>query len=144
MLARMLILITLFGFVLFPVMAEEKNANKGTPESVEGIETISADQLAEMLITIDNLIVIDARIKKGRVKGYIDSSIHLPDVKTNCDSLSKIITDKNQKVVFYCSSSKCGRSLNAVTIAQTCNYRNLYWFRGGFKDWKNNGYPFVK
>lgn len=114
------------------------------PTVLSGVTTISAETLATMLSEDPGLLVIDARIDRRRNKGYIDGSIHLPDVETNCESLAKIIPSKSTKIIFYCSSSECGRSMNAVTQAQKCHYTNLYWFRGGFKDWKNSGYPYVK
>ena len=123
---------------------EPQKKEKIIPEKIDGVMTISADELASMLASDPNLHVFDARISKGRKKGYIEGSIHLSDINTNCESLAKIAPVKQDKVVFYCSSSKCGRSLNAVTIAQKCNYKNLYWFRGGFKEWKRKKYPYKK
>lgn len=85
-----------------------------------------------------------ARINKGRKKGYIENSIHLADIDTTCKSLEKHIPQADSPVVFYCTSSKCGRSLNAVKIAQSCAYKNIYWFRGGFEEWKEHELPYLK
>ena len=127
------------------VGAEEKpKLKKPLPRTISGITTVSVDELASMLASENEITVIDARIQKGRSKGYIDGSIHLPDVDTSCDSLTKHIPSKMTKVVFYCSSSECGRSMNAVTRAQNCGYQNLYWFREGFREWKKSGYPYSK
>ncbi len=113
------------------------------PESLPGITTISAEALAEKLVISKAMIVIDARVATGRRKGYIEGSLHLADVDTNCASLAKAIPHRDTATVFYCTSSKCGRSLNALKIAQSCDYRNVYWFRGGFEEWQNKGYPYV-
>jgi len=145
MTARTFISCLLFCFFSGFVSAGEKaKSNTPLPTTISGITTVSADKLANMLASNDDLLVIDARIQKGRSKGYIDGSIHLPDVDTTCDSLAKHIPSKVAKVVFYCSSSECGRSMNAVTQAQTCGYQNLYWFREGFHEWKKSGYPYSK
>lgn len=142
---RISLLILLFWFAGSTCFAAEEHEEKVlTPEQISGITTITADVLASLISEGKDLIIIDARIQKGRSKGYIVGSIHLPDIETSCDTLAKIIPSKSTKVVFYCSSSMCGRSMNAVTEAQKCNYTNLYWFRGGFKDWKNSGYPYEK
>lgn len=142
---RIFISCLLFCFFTGIVGAEEKAKLKSPlPKNISGITTVSADELANMLASEDDMLVIDARIQKGRSKGYIDGSIHLPDVDTSCDSLAKHIPSKMTKVVFYCSSSECGRSMNAVTRAQTCGYQNLYWFREGFREWKKSGYPYSK
>lgn len=142
---RVLISCLLFCvFTGFAGAEEKAKLKKPLPENISGITTVSVDELANMLASEHNLLVIDARIQKGRSKGYIDGSIHLPDVDTSCDSLAKHIPSKSTKVVFYCSSSECGRSMNAVTRAQTCGYQNLYWFRDGFREWKKSGYPYSK
>jgi len=113
------------------------------PELVPGITAITAENLAGMLDSKNAPTVIDARAAKGRSHGYIEGSIHLTDVDTNCASLAKLIRTQDTATVFYCSSSKCGRSLNALKIAQGCRYRNVYWFRGGFEEWQDKGYPYI-
>lgn len=115
-----------------------------TPEHVDGITTVHAQKLAKLMLKDKKLIVIDARVMKGRKKGFIENSYHLPDIETNCASLQKLIPRLNNPVVFYCSSNTCGRSLNAVQIAKRCGYSHLYWFRGGFKEWKSEGYAYKK
>lgn len=113
------------------------------PESLPGITTIGAEALAEKLVRSDAMTVIDARVARGRHKGYIEGSLHLSDVDTNCASPTKAIPHHDTATVFYCTSSKCGRSLNALKIVQSCDYRNVYWFRGGFEEWQSKGYPYV-
>lgn len=42
--------------------------------------------------------------------------------------------------MFYCNGIQCGRSVIALEIAKGCGYTRLYWFRGGFAEWKRNAY----
>ena len=109
-----------------------------------GVTTIEAEQLVKLIRSNPELRLIDARIGSGHDKGHIEGSIHLIDIDTNCDSLARIITNKSNAVVFYCGSYQCGRSLNSIRIAKSCGYTNLYWFRGGFDEWKEKGYPYIK
>ena len=113
------------------------------PESTPAAKTVSAEELVRMIRTEQELKIIDARISSGRKKGYLEGSLHLPDIETNCESLKNTVSTLTTPVAFYCSSEKCGRSLNAVTIAMSCGYSNLFWFRGGFAEWKAKGYPYV-
>lgn len=113
------------------------------PESTPVAKTVSAEELVRMMRTEQELQIIDARITSGRKKGYLEGSFHLPDIETNCETLKNTVPTSSTPVVFYCSSEKCGRSLNAVTIAMNCGYSNLFWFRGGFAEWKAKGYPYV-
>ena len=117
--------------------------NDVTPENIEGATRVDAEQLINLAETLPDLVIIDARISKDRVHGYIEGSISLPNTKTDCDSLSKAIKSTRHPTVYYCNGPKCGRSVKSIEIALTCGYTNIYWYRGGFEDWKENDYPFL-
>ena len=89
-------------------------------------------------------MLIDARITEDRDYGYIESSISLPDIETNCNSLKKIIPGKKQALMFYCNGVQCGRSVVSIKVARSCGYHNLSWFKGGFAEWKEKGYQYIK
>lgn len=114
-----------------------------TPESIKGATKISAEKLIDLAENEPNLVIIDARIQKDRVHGFIEGSISLPNTKTNCSSLSKVVKKMDSPAIYYCNGPKCGRSLKSVKIALKCGYNNIYWYRGGFEDWKHKNYPFL-
>ena len=114
------------------------------PDQIAGVTTVSAEQLIESLASDKPPMLIDARIKEDRDYGYIESSISLPDIETNCNSLKKIITDKKQPLMFYCNGVQCGRSVVSIKVARSCGYHNLSWFKGGFAEWKEKGYQYIK
>ena len=136
--------IVLFVSCIAPSFAAEPAVEEVVPEHEDSVTNVSAETLATMITTDASILIVDARIQKGREKGYIEGSIALPDVETSCNSLAKHIPNKTTKVVFYCTSSKCGRSLNSIRIAKDCKYTDLYWFRGGFEEWTANGFPYKK
>jgi len=115
-----------------------------SPDTIEGSTKINAESLILLARDHENLIIIDSRISSDRAQGYIDGSISLPDTETNCVSLLSIIDRKNTATVFYCNGPKCRRSDRAVVIASECGYNNIYWFRGGFEEWKNKNYLISK
>lgn len=114
------------------------------PAEIPGSTKVDAEQLIDLVNNIDDLLLIDARIKMDRKQGYIEGSVSLPDVDTNCRSLAKTITKKSSPVLFYCNGPKCGRSVKSVRKALKCGYHNIYWFRGGFEEWKQKNYPYLK
>ena len=132
---------------LAPVFADATpDLTKGriiVPDEIPGVETLTAEGVIEKANSNDRLIIIDARINKDRARGYIEDSLSLPDINTNCDTLSKIVADKHIPLLFYCNGVKCGRSVVAVKIAQSCGYKNLSWFRGGFEEWQEKGYQYL-
>ena len=91
-----------------------------------------------------DLVMIDSRITDDRKHGYLENSHSLPDIETNCDTLEMMIPSKTSPVMFYCNGIKCGRSVVSIKIAKSCGYNNLYWFKGGFEEWKAKGFQYSK
>ena len=114
------------------------------PEKIAGVRTVQAEQVIELLTSEQPPLLIDARIRQDREYGYIESSISLPDIETNCDTLKDIASDNNRDLLFYCNGIQCGRSVVAIKIARSCGYHNLMWFRGGFAEWKQKGYQYIR
>ena len=117
--------------------------NETVPDQIDGAKKISAEELITLAETLPDLIIIDARISKDRTHGYIEGSISLPNTKTDCTTLSKVVKQLNSPSVYYCNGPKCGRSVKSINIALKCGYNNIYWYRGGFEDWKGQNYPFA-
>ena len=115
-----------------------------TPESISGSIRINSEELIGLVNEIPELTLIDSRIRSDRKQGFIEGSISLPDINTNCESLAGHIPEKTTAVLFYCNGVKCGRSGKSVNIAVGCGYSNIYWFRGGFKEWLAKGYPYLR
>ncbi|MBT8120740.1 MAG: rhodanese-like domain-containing protein [Gammaproteobacteria bacterium] len=113
------------------------------PDKIAGVNTVSAEQVIEALSSDDPPLLIDARIKDDRESGFIESSVSLPDIDTNCDSLASIAADNKQHLLFYCNGVQCGRSVISVKIALSCGYNSLSWFRGGFAEWKEKGFQYI-
>lgn len=124
-----------------PNLAEPKII---VPEQIAGVTTVSAEQVIQALSSEPAPILIDARIQQDRNFGFIESSISLPDIETNCDTLnSKVTSDKKRRLMFYCNGVQCGRSVVALKVARSCGYLELSWFKGGFAEWKSKGYQYV-
>jgi rhodanese-related sulfurtransferase len=114
------------------------------PDKISGVTTVTAEQLIAMLTSENPPLLIDARIREDREFGYIESSISLPDIETNCDTLNQVSADKSKPLMFYCNGIQCGRSVVSIKVALSCGYHNLSWFKGGFAEWKGKGYQYIK
>jgi len=115
-----------------------------SPESIEGTVKVTAEEFIDLVDKISDLVVIDSRIPGDRKQGFVEGSLSLPDVDTTCESLSKVVSKKDAPSLFYCNGVKCGRSAKAIKIALSCGYSNIYWFRGGFEEWLEKGYPYLQ
>ncbi len=125
----------------WPAMAEVPDK---APEQIPGVTRVEAEDLLTLVGEEPRLLIIDSRIRMDRRQGFIESSVSLPDTETSCASLQQALGDRHRPVVFYCNGVKCGRSGKAAQVATACGHSRIYWYRGGFEDWKQKGYPFLK
>ena len=110
--------------------------------TLQGAKTITAVDVIDLIEKMPELIIIDSRMD-DRPQGYIESSINLSDLDTDCDSLAEILKNTHTPVVFYCNGVKCRRSEKAIKVAVACGYDHVFWYRGGFDDWMKQGFPFI-
>jgi rhodanese-related sulfurtransferase len=134
-------IIFLFSLILFHEVSFADDYL--SPETIAGSTKIDAESLISLAREHDDLVIIDSRIQSDRRQGYISGSVSLPDTETDCTSLLPLL-GKSTPVVFYCNGPKCRRSDRAVDIAKGCGYTKLYWFRGGFEEWKEKHYLISK
>lgn len=132
----------LFTFSM-PGLSWAEEEKPDAPPFIEGTTKVDAERVIELVQELPDLVIIDARIAGDHLEGYIEGSISIPDVDTNCDRLAEVIPKMDSPVLFYCNGVKCGRSVKSAKIAMSCGYHNIYWFRGGFKEWSEKGYPYI-
>lgn len=114
-----------------------------TPDKIPGTTLVNAEGMITLAARTPDLVIIDARIAGDRKHGYIEGSVSLPDLQTNCASLAKVIPKKSSPALLYCNGVNCGRSVTSTHIALKCGYTKLYWFRGGYEEWTAKNYPVV-
>ena len=138
---NLMLMVSLISLSSYPLSVQAGKVN--TPENIPGTTKISAEDLITIINDKPELIIIDSRMD-DRAQGYIEGSISLPDIDTTCKTLANHLPRKTTPVAFFCNGIKCGRSVIAARIALKCGYKNIYWYRKGFIDWKDKGYPFIK
>ncbi len=123
-------------------------ARAESPQDIQGVTKVSAEDVFRLFESTVGLVIVDSRLadgpSSGRAQGFIEGSVSLPDIHTDCPALARVIPKKDTPALFYCNGVKCGRSAKAIVVAQQCGYRRLYWFRGGFEEWREQGYPYVR
>ncbi len=118
------------------------------PESpLAGINVIGLEEAEEMLEK--GVPFIDNRPEKLFKAGHLEGAVNLPFYvkghqtnKMTKENLLEAIGE-SEKVVFYCTGRF--RGLNAFKKAQEWGInRKMYWYKGGFTDWRSKNRPFVK
>ncbi len=121
-----------------PGLASDFADNSAVPA---GITVVQAEEVIRLAHEHRDLIIIDSRTSLDRDIGYIEESVALSDNQTNCETLSKISKRLDRPLVFYCNGIKCARSYRAVQQANACGYSKLYWFKGGYEEWRKKRLP---
>jgi rhodanese-related sulfurtransferase len=143
-LLRSLLAIAAWICVAAPALAQT------TPESLPGAKLVSAPEVRKMAEA--GHLIIDTRtksefaeshIKSARSITYHEKSAKRADFDATQDrfDLTKLPADKSNPVVFYCNAGECWKSFKASKVAIDAGFKNVYWFRGGFPEWRASGLP---
>ena len=113
------------------------------PESIKGAVTITAEEVIKLILSNPDIVIIDSRKKTEYIKGHIEGAINLLNTGLSIEELSLIAPNKAGAIIFYCNGPRCLRSSDSVTKAIAWGYNNIFWFRGGWKEWVNKKFPII-
>jgi len=144
-----LVSVVVFSMVLMLSVGNVLAVKPMTPDGIDGVKVVDA---AWVKSNMDKIKVFDVRKKAEYVEAHIPGAVnvwyHEKSKKTaDFDSsrdrldLSKFPADKNEPVIVHCNGPRCWKSYRAAVLLTRAGYKNVYWFRGGFPEWKAKGYP---
>lgn len=123
-----------------------------TPRSLAGATVVDAAAVAQLqkagalLFDTRN----DAEFKAGHIVGaqllpYVEKSAKDADFKASEDAfdIAKLPANKATPVVFACNGAECWKSFKASHAALKAGHSKVYWFRGGFPEWRSASLPVV-
>jgi rhodanese-related sulfurtransferase len=55
-------------------------------------------------------------------------------------ALGETVKDKGAPIIFSCNGEECWKSYKAATWALADGYQQVYWFRGGFPEWRKRNF----
>jgi rhodanese-related sulfurtransferase len=76
-------------------------------------------------------------------KGHIEGAVNLLNTSLRREDMEALCPDKTTPIVFYCNGTRCLRSSDAIRKAMGWGYRNVFWFRGGWKEWTDKRLPVI-
>ncbi len=120
------------------------------PATLPGATSITAEQVKQLLEK--GTLVVDTRVANEYAESHIKGAVNIPykeksaksvkfDMTQDSFDLHKLPGDKMRPIVFYCNSGECWKSYKASAVAIKAGYRQVYWFRGGYPEWKAKDYP---
>lgn len=129
-------------FLLVPVVAISDN-KPYAPEAISGVVLVTAEEAIELILQNPSMPIIDSRKKVEYVKGHVEGAVSLLNAEMTEQKLQTIVPDKSSAILFYCNGVRCLRSSDAIGKAQSWGYDNLFWIRGGWKEWMAKNLPVV-
>lgn len=134
-------------FLCFALTVPAKTADDLLNEAKAMVKTVSIDEVKKMVDSKEKMVLLDVRDMKDYQMGHIPGSVNMPRAISLSGRLleyhlSKLIPDKNAKVVVYCDFDT--RSPLTVKTMNEVEYKNAAYMKGGSKAWKDAGYPMEK
>ncbi len=119
-----------------------------TPRLLPGAEVLEAGAVAALVQ--EGAKIIDTRnaeeFKQGHIPGatlvpYVEKSDKDADFDASQDrfDVARLGTDHQAKLIFACNGPECWKSFKASHAAIKAGYKSVYWFRGGFPEWRSAG-----
>jgi rhodanese-related sulfurtransferase len=115
-----------------------------------GVKVVEAKEVADL--QKQGAILVDTRKANEFSDATIKGAISVPydpeksakdagfDASQDKFDLSKL-ADKNAKIVAFCNSGTCWKSYKAAVVLAKNGYKNVFWYRNGFPDWKARKLP---
>jgi ABC-type phosphate/phosphonate transport system substrate-binding protein/rhodanese-related sulfurtransferase len=120
-----------------------------TPKVLPGASVITADEAKALMDKGTPLY--DTRVAHEYTESHIKGAISVPykensakevdfDDTLDAFDLSKLPKDKSAGVIFACNGAECWKSYKSAKQAIKNHYTKVYWYRGGYPEWKGRGY----
>jgi rhodanese-related sulfurtransferase len=120
-----------------------------TPPSLKGAEVVDAAKAKALMDA--GAKMIDTRVSNEYAEAHIKGAISVPykeksakkadyDAALDSFDLSKLPADKAAPIVTQCNGPECWKSYKGAAAAIKAGYKKVYWFRGGFPEWKSKGF----
>ncbi|MCB0317396.1 MAG: rhodanese-like domain-containing protein [Bdellovibrionales bacterium] len=144
---RFKILVCLFTLFFIVSSAFANDSDYISPDEVTGAKTVNAVEAKQLFE--QGAYFIDVRKNSDWEAGRIPGALHI--IYDDKISENTTLTDESLKqegikhedsIVFYCNGIHCARSSLASSEAVKWGYSSVHYFRLGYPEWKEKGYPF--
>ncbi len=145
---KQLILVTAsIGFMATSQLALAQETPTTAPA---GVKLVEAKDVQDLMAK--GAKVVDTRRASEYAEGTIKGALNVPydpeksakdagfDPAQDKFDITKF-ADKNATIVTFCNSGSCWKSYKAAVVLAKNGFKNIYWYRSGFPDWKARKLP---
>ena len=132
------------AFSLINVNLAAAQSGWETPAVLEGAMNISVEELVDFKAEFSNIVIIDTGPHDTTQPISIEGAHALSAQSISPIVLTQLASDKFTPLVFFGTDPGSIHSYKAAKQAVILGYINVYWFRGGLKEWLDKGMPVVK
>ena len=122
-------IIVFMGAIMFFSCFAKDNEKKAARQ----FTSISMDEAAKLMETEKDFILVDVRRPDEYKAGHIPGAVLLTNETITEESASRVLKNKNQKILVYCRSGQ--RSRDAAGKLSAMGYTNVVNI-GGIMSWK--------
>ena len=100
---------------------------------------ITAEELKKKIDNKEDFHLIEVLIPELYDQWHIPGVINIP-----ADDMKEIAPGKlkkDEEIIVYCRSLTCGASDRAAATLEEMEYKDITIFRGGKKEWEEEGFP---
>ncbi len=108
------------------------NFQDNSSQVAQQVIDISIEETKALLITNNDIVVLDVRSPEELEDGFIEGAINI-DYRADDFSEKVNLLNKDLKYLVYCQSSI--RSTKAVAKMKELGFVTLYNMEGGYRDW---------
>jgi rhodanese-related sulfurtransferase len=102
------------------------------------VRELTVDQVKSRLDRGDKFLLLDVREESEWAKGHLPGAVHLGKGIIERD-VEERVPDTGTEMVLYCGGGY--RSALAADNLQKMGYTNVWSMDGGFRGWKEKGFP---
>lgn len=111
-----------------------------TAQAASSYAEVNTNQLKQLIATVPNLVIVDARTPAYDNGQRIENAIILPYNSAE-QAIGVILPKKDAPIVVYCWSASCPMSQHMIDRLVTMGYSNLYKYPEGLSVWINERGP---
>lgn len=110
----------------------------GKASATGGARIVKGEDVLKLADYDEELVILDVRNKASRKKGHITWSEEFGSNRAAFQQLNQNVTDKGTTIVIYGNKNSSIAAKSAKKIMAQ-GYKNVYWFKGGWPEWKGKG-----